>query len=155
MTEPTDRARSEGRWQFIRDVAVFQLKLLLDAFRDVVLSPASIVAGLLDLLSGDDPPGRYFQRLLAVGRRSDAWINLFGTGRRAGAEEGEANVQSLDSLVSHVERVLVEQVERGGVTAAAKEAIDRSIDRVARTSRGQQSIESGASPDDSRTGVSE
>ena len=46
------------RWEFLRDVLVFQLKLLLDAVRDVVLSPVSIVAGVIDLISGDEPPGR-------------------------------------------------------------------------------------------------
>ena len=136
--DPSDATGPDGRWELIRDVVVFQLKLLLDALRDVLLSPASIVAGLLDLASGDDPPGRNFKRLLAAGRRSDAWINLFGheppesESDTAGAERSE-KVQSVDSLVGHVERLLVEQVERGGVTASAKEAIDRSLDRVTRT----------------------
>ena len=150
MMEPADHAGPEGRWEFIRDVVVFQVKLLLDAIRDVVLSPASIVAGLLDLASGDDPPGRHFNRLLAAGRRSDAWINLFGEERSdAQGEERAGNVQSVDSLVSHVERLLVEQVERGGVTASAKEAIDRSLDRVARATRDRRSVGSGRSDEDS------
>jgi hypothetical protein len=134
MMEPADHTGPDGRWAFIRDLVVFQLKLLLDALRDVVLSPASIVAGLLDLVSGDDPPGRNFNRLLAAGRRSDAWINLFGEGRfDAEGEERSGDTHSVDSLVGHVERLLLEQVERGGVTASAKEAIDRSLDRVTRT----------------------
>jgi hypothetical protein len=133
--DDTDPARPEGRWAFIRDLVMFQVKLLLDALRDIVLSPISIVVGLIDLASGDDPPGRNFNRLLAVGRRSDSWINLFGEQRHEGEGEG------VDSLVSHLERLLVDQVERGGVTASAKEAIDRSLDRGTRTRRDRRTWE--------------
>lgn len=37
---------------------------------------------------------------------------------------------SIDALAERLERVLVEQVERGGVTASAKAAIDRSLDAL-------------------------
>ena len=38
------------RWQLIRDLAVFQLKLVIDALRDVVLSPISLVGAVVDLV---------------------------------------------------------------------------------------------------------
>ncbi len=114
------------RWEFLRDVLVFQLKLLLDAVRDLALSPVSIVAGVIDLISGDEPPGRFY-RVLAFGRRTDTWINLFGKP----GEGGEEDI-TVDSLVAQVERLVVDQYERGGVTASAKQAIDRSLDAISR-----------------------
>ncbi len=119
------------RWEFLRDVLVFQLKLFLDAARDLVLSPVSIVAGVIDLVSGDEPPGRYFYRLLAFGGRTDTWINLFGKSGRP-EEPGGDESDTIDSLVAQVERLMVDQYERGGVTASAKQAIDRSLDAISR-----------------------
>ena len=119
------------RWEFLRDVLVFQLKLFLDAVRDLVLSPVSIVAGVIDLISGDEPPGRYFYRLLAFGGRTDTWINLFGMQGQPEERGGDESV-TIDSLVAQVERLMVDQYERGGVTASAKQAIDRSLNAIAR-----------------------
>jgi hypothetical protein len=117
-------SEAAGRW----------LKLLLDAMRDIALSPVSILAGLIDLVIGGDPPGRCFYRVLAAGGRTDAWINLFGESGRVATRESEApKAATVDSLVRHVERLIVDQYERGGVTASAKEAIDRSLDAITRT----------------------
>lgn len=119
------------RWEFLRDVLVFQLKLFLDAVRDLLLSPVSIIAGVIDLISGDEPPGRYFYRLLAFGGRTETWINLFGIRGRAEAPGGDESA-TIDALVAQVEHLVVDQYERGGVTASAKQAIDRSLDAISR-----------------------
>lgn len=113
------------RWELIRDVLVLQLKLAVDALRDLVISPVSIVAGLIDLVQGGERPGRLFYAVLDAGRRSEQLINLFGEAH------GEEPV-SLDAVVARVEKLVVEQYERGGITAAAKSAIDRSLDAIGR-----------------------
>lgn len=120
------------RWGLIRDVVVFQLKLAVDAMRDVLLSPVSLAAAALDLLGGGDEPGRNFYGLLGLGRRSEEWIDLFGSAERQSEPEGAT---SLDALVGNVERLLIKEYERGGVTASAKDAIDRSLDAISRRSR--------------------
>jgi hypothetical protein len=119
------------RWEFLRDVLVFQMKLFLDAIRDLMLSPVSIVAGVIDLISGHEPPGRYFYRVLAFGGRTETWINLFGKPGRPDEPGGDESI-TIDSLVGQVERLVVDQYERGGVTASAKQAIDRSLDAISR-----------------------
>jgi hypothetical protein len=123
------------RWTLIRDLAVFQLKLGLDALRDLLLSPVSLIAGLVDLVFGGGQPARHFYSVLAAGRRTEAWINLFGELDRA-APRGEAaegaERTSIDAIVERMERLLVEQYERGGVTASAKTAIDRGLDAIGR-----------------------
>ncbi len=120
------------RWQLIRDLAVFQLKLVIDALRDVVMSPVSLGAGVVDLVRGGDRPGRYFYQVLLAGRRSEVWINLFGEADRVAPRPTDAESASLDALVERMEQLLVEQVERGGVTASAKTVIDRSLDVISR-----------------------
>jgi hypothetical protein len=126
---------SSNRWQLIRDIAVFQLKLGLDALRDLVLSPISLIAGIIDLFAGGERAGRHFYSVLVAGRRTEAWINLFGELDRA-APSGEAadgaERASVDAIVERMERLLVEQYERGGVTASAKTAIDHGLDALGR-----------------------
>jgi hypothetical protein len=115
-----------SRWELIRDIVIFQLKLAIDELRDVVLVPISLVAGITDLVSGRERPRSSFYEVVRLGRRSERWINLFG----ASEELEEDDLPSLDSLVGQVERLVVEQAEQGGATASAKEAIDRSLDRI-------------------------
>ncbi|MEJ2523602.1 MAG: hypothetical protein P8080_12130 [Gammaproteobacteria bacterium] len=111
------------RWALIRDVAVLQAKLLADALRDLLLAPLALVAAAVDLVR---PGGGLFDEVLRLGRRTDRWINLFGH-EAAGDSEGEA---SLDELASRLERRIREKYEAGGVTAQAKEALDRALDAV-------------------------
>lgn len=66
------------RAQLLVNVVVFQLKLFLDSLRDVILSPLSIAALILGILFGGRRPLQYFNALLRFGRRTEAWINLFG-----------------------------------------------------------------------------
>lgn len=122
------------RWRLIRDLVAFQLKLALDAARDFLLSPIALVLGLLDLAAGRHRGG-YFDGLLDFGRRTDVWINLFGSHDGNHGEDREVEPVSVDLLVEQVEGLLVEQVERGGLTASAKAAIDRSLDRLGRSAR--------------------
>jgi len=126
---------ASSRWQLIRDLAVFQLKLGLDALRDLVLSPISLIAGIVDLVIGGEQPGKHFYSVLGAGRRTEVWINLFGEVdgvELRGEAEGGADRASVDAIVERMERLLVEQYERGGVTASAKSAIDRGLDALGR-----------------------
>jgi hypothetical protein len=119
MSEPSTR------WELIRDLLAFQLKLAADALRDFVISPIALVAGVIDLVRGGARTGELFQAVLAAGRRSERIINLFGEESLA---EGEKS--SIDALVGRFEKLVVEQYEKGGVTASAKAAIDRSLDAI-------------------------
>jgi len=131
----------DRRWQLLRDLLVFQLKLGVDALRDVVLSPLSIGAALLDLVTGTDRETLYFEQVLGVGRESERWINLFG-----GAAEPSAEPPGIDRLVERVEALVVDQYERGGITAQAKAAIDRSLDALSTRRPHDASPASGGAP---------
>lgn len=141
---PELRAR---RWRLFRDLAVFQGKLLLDGIKDLVLGPVSLIAAGLGLVFNRDDPGRSFYQVMRMGRGFDRWVDLFGEHRRAqaalppapgdptasearAAEGMVTSREGLDAYVARVERVLSEQVQRGGLTAKAKDAIDQALDSL-------------------------
>ena len=126
-----------SRWDLIRDAVVFQLKLVVDGMRDLILLPVSVVAALMSLLQSGDRAGSEFYRLVALGKRTEKWINLFGAAEHMpeAPEDGALAGQSLDKLVDKVESMVREQYDKGGVTAQAKEAIDGVLDSLPKRKR--------------------
>ena len=123
-------------WAVIRDAAVFQVKLVVDGFRDLLLIPASFVAALMSLVnSRDGKPGPQFYRLLGVGKRSERWIDLFAAYRNApdhvvgDRRETESN---MDDVVQRIESFVVDEYRRGGVTKQAKDRIDAALGALQR-----------------------
>ena len=108
----------------------------MDGFRDLLLVPASLVAGVWSLVSGDrDRPGPQFYQLVSLGKESELWIDLFKAYENAPQEvrlEHELKVSNMDELVDRFESFVVEEYERGGVTAQAKERIDKALDALQR-----------------------
>jgi hypothetical protein len=125
-----DESSSE-QWSLVRDAAVLQVKLVVDGLRDLVLVPTSIVAAILSLLSSKQGhPGPQFDQLMALGKRSERWIDLFGTHgstRAAGPESEEAN---LDAFVNRMESYVVDEYKRGGLTRQAKERVDKALNAL-------------------------
>ena len=124
------------RWTLIRDLVVLQAKLIVDGFRDLLLVPASLVAAIVSILSGNkDRPGPQFYQLIGLGKQSERWIDLFKAYENAPEElrrENEFAVSNLDELVDRFESFVVDEYERGGVTAQAKERIDKALDAIQR-----------------------
>ena len=95
----------------IRDFLIFQLKLVLDGFKDVLLFWGALVALILDLFFSGRRR-RLFYRVMALGERIDLWLNLHGAIKR-GAETGDGlfggSAAGSDTLVGKLE-----QAVRGG-----------------------------------------
>ena len=136
--EPNPETPTEypDRWTLLRDLFVFQAKLLVDGLRDLLLVPASLVAGIWRLVSSENGrPGPQFYRLISMGKESEAWIDLFKAYENAPEElrrEHELAVKNMDELVGRFESFVVDEYERGGVTAQAKERIDKALDAIQR-----------------------
>lgn len=125
-------APSVTRWVLLRDVVVLQGKLLLDSVKDLLLAPVSLGAAAISLFKRDGDTGRQFYEVLHAARRFEDWINKYGDADRipppdfAVKREGE----SIDAMVARLEELVKRQYERGGMTASAKDAIDRALDAV-------------------------
>ncbi len=119
-----------GKGRLIRDVIVFQWKLLLDAVRDVLLSPVSIMAGLIDLASGAPRDRMLFYRLLRLGRRTDHWIGLFHAPEPSPAGTGDDS--PVDLAIDEMEARVREQFRQGGLSAASREALEGSLEMLRR-----------------------
>ena len=134
---PDAQSNYPDRWILIRDLFVFQAKLLVDGLRDLLLVPASLVAGVWSLVSGDKGrPGPQFYQLISLGKQSELWIDLFKAYEHAPEQvrrEHEFAVSNLDELVDRLEIFVVDEYERGGVTAQAKERIDKALDAIQRS----------------------
>lgn len=92
------------RRSLARDVVLLQFKLLLDAARDLLLSPLTLAAAALDLALSRFQPPRYFHAVLRLGQRSEEWIDLWAAVRGARATD-RLNV---DLLLARVEEVVVD-----------------------------------------------
>lgn len=126
------------RWSLIRDIAVFQVKLLVDGLRDLFLVPISLVTGVIGLFKGGDEIGAEFYGLLRLGRQSEHWINLFGAVSNyeaSGSGEDPAKVRDIDEIVARVENFIIDEYRKGGVTAQAKKRLDQAIDSLSRVTR--------------------
>ena len=134
---PDAQSNYPDRWILIRDLFVFQAKLLVDGLRDLLLVPASLVAGVWSLVSGDKGrPGPQFYQLISLGKQSELWIDLFKAYEHAPEDvrrEHEFAVSNLDEFVDRLESFVVDEYERGGVTAQAKERIDKALDAIQRS----------------------
>ena len=127
------------RTTLARDIIVLQAKLVVDGLRDLILVPASLVVGIISLLSfNDGNPGTEFYRLLQTGKQSERWINLFGALRNAPPDlEGIKGFPDadMDEIVGRLENYVVEEHKRGGMTAQAKGRLDKALDTIKRRGR--------------------
>ncbi len=108
------REVSQDRKVIVRDLVIFQIKLLLDGLKDVVLSPLSIVAAGLDLISPTAKRGQRLYAVLMLGERFDRWLNLFNVSERAAAhEEGlfGASRAGADTLLGKLEELVIGHAE--------------------------------------------
>jgi hypothetical protein len=78
---------SHSKAVLLRDLSIFQVKLLLDGMKDIVLMPATIVAAAIDIVFPGPRPGHRFYLVMTLGERFDRWLNLFSAADRADASK--------------------------------------------------------------------
>ena len=121
------------RWRFLRDVLVFQLKLVLGNLQNFVLVPVSLAAAAFDLFVKGNREGEKFYWIMEWGRRTDEMINVYSAigGYHATGDENEKDMYgnyTVDAILARVENVIVREYEKGGTAANIKSAVDRVID---------------------------
>ena len=128
---PQEEEQRTQLWVLVRDVGVLQVKLIIDGLRDLLLVPASLIAGVVSLVRTENGrPGPEFYQLVSVGKQSERWINLFGALRNAPpdvAPQDHFGDADMDDIISRVENFVVDEYQRGGVTAQAKARLDQAL----------------------------
>ena len=127
----TPKTTSNERWTFIRDVVVFQLKMLLDNARDLVLMPVALVAALIDLLLRGEREGARFYRVLRWGWHSEKVIDVYSAIENHPPDKFEiSEAYTVDGVISRLENVVTRELEKGATAASIKSAMDRAIDQI-------------------------
>jgi len=121
----------------IRDFLIFQVKLTLDGFKDLVAFNLSIGAILLDFLSGRGQRPRLFYSVVRASERFDRWLNLHGAVRRNegdGVPDPSVTEVDDDSIVTEIERLIGSQtLSRDEVIRRLKAGTDALRGRDAET----------------------
>ena len=78
-----DAVAAARKGTLVRDLLIFQLKLVLDGVKGVALFQISLFAAIFDLVFGR--PGRplVFYNVLRLSERLDLWLNLYGASKHA------------------------------------------------------------------------
>ena len=121
-----------ARWPLFRQGIVFQLKLGLDALRDILMSPISIVLVVTDIVMANNHQQSYFIRLMRLGKKTDHWINLFGVDLPS--SEPENNKVATDSNVDYwfmkIEEVIKEHQVDGKMSQSGREKLQKYFGRI-------------------------
>lgn len=125
------------RNQLIRRVVTFQLKLMADGLRDLVLLPVSLVAALVGFIRGGDEPDRELNQVMEYGRQTEEWIDLFD--QRIGAEHEESrnahSLASIDAVFNKVEESLLQSYKGGDFSEDVQSEIDDALNEAHETAR--------------------
>ena len=106
--DPSENLPSKQK--LIRDAIVFQVKLVIDGFRDLVLIPVSLIATVLSLLKSGDKAGSEFYDVVAFGKQTDEKINLFG----AAIDDGNPDdlpPGDVDQVIAEVEAFVSRELQ--------------------------------------------
>lgn len=99
----TSDSNPGSRWRLVQDVAVFQVRVGLEALLDLTLIPASLAAAALDLLLGNWQRPRWFHAVLRFGERCERRIDLWGVAK-AGVGEADSEVDVVMRAIETVVR---------------------------------------------------
>lgn len=125
-----------SRWTLIRDLGVFQAKLLVDGVRDLLLVPASLIAGIVSIVLGKSGgAGPQFYQLLEWGKESEQWIDLFSALKNSPERPlrpAHFAEQGMDDIVGRLETFVIDEYKSGGMTAQAKEHLDKLLKTLRR-----------------------
>ncbi|MGE4070755.1 MAG: hypothetical protein AB7E72_06225 [Lysobacterales bacterium] len=122
----TDSAKHSNT--IVRDVLILQCKLLVEALRDVVLSPIALGAAMLDLAMSKQQPPRYFRQVLNWGKRSDEWIDPWSAAEKAGGKGQDG----LNALLAQVEVAVSDPAQGARRARVLKRWAERQLTRARR-----------------------
>ena len=96
---PSESKAEVTTGQALRHLLVFQVKLLADALRDLMLSPISVIVFIIDAIRKPALEDSVYLRLMLLGRKSDQVINLFDEHKDAGHFTVDQAIEELEDMV--------------------------------------------------------
>lgn len=126
-SEPGQQDAVPTRGAVVREFLFFQLRLLADGLKDLLLSPLTVILLMISLLSPQQSRAMW-TRLYRIGRGFDAWIDLFPDDERRASR---ADAQTMDSMLTQAEDLL-RALRRGGSADPEVQAQLASIVRAAK-----------------------
>ncbi|HEY4115947.1 MAG TPA: hypothetical protein VGM17_17960 [Rhizomicrobium sp.] len=123
---PAAASNADARWKFLRDVAVFELKLALNNFHNFFQIPLTLGVAAIDVVFRRKTEGERFYKVVEYGRTIDDAIGIYSI-----IDHRERSMNSdytVDAVLSRVEGVIVREFEKGGTAASVKSAVDRALD---------------------------
>ncbi|MBV9046155.1 MAG: hypothetical protein JO348_09935 [Alphaproteobacteria bacterium] len=115
-----------ARWRFLRDVAVFELKLALNNLHNFFQIPLTLAVAAFDVIAGGKQEGERFYKLVEMGRTIDDSIDIYSI---IDHRERSLNKDyTVDAVIKRLEDVIVKEYEKGGTAATIRHAVDRAID---------------------------
>jgi hypothetical protein len=135
--------KTPTRGWLVKEVLALQLKLLLGAARDLVLTPVTLAAAAIDFILIKSHPPRFFRTVLQLGRRSDEWIDTWSAAR----EPHEEPRENVDALLRRVEEVVGDPAQGARRARVLKRWAERQVARA----RAKQRIQMEAPTQQDRT----
>src|SRR5215831_718584 len=126
--------KTPTRGWLIKEVLALQLKLLLGAARDLVLTPVTLAAAAIDFVLIKNHPPRFFRTVLQLGQRSDEWIDTWSAAREPHEEEPRENV---DALLRRVEEVVGDPAQGARRARVLKRWAERQMAKARAKQRSQ------------------
>ena len=108
----------------VKRLLIFQVKLAVDALRDIILSPVSIFCSVMDSIQDKSGEDSYFERLMIFGRNTEKRINLFEHHQKSDLEKKDV---SIDSILDSVENVILKEYKDKQLSKKTLSAIEKAI----------------------------
>src|SRR6185437_8068393 len=125
LPAPTNQ---DTRWKFLRDVAVFEMKLALNNLHNFFQIPLTLAVAVFDLVVRGKAEGERFYKLVEMGRTIDDAIDIYSV---VAHREPKMNKDfTVDAVIGKLEAVILREYEKGGTTASVKQAVDKALDEM-------------------------
>jgi hypothetical protein len=133
----------------IRAVAMLQVKLLIGAARDLLLSPITLAAAFIDLVRIKNHEPQFFRNTLKVGERTEEWIDLWSHAR-----DDDEPRENVDKLLARVEEVVRDPQTGARRARVLKRWAERQIARAKKRAADRNSSGTTIASSDSKSNAS-
>ena len=116
--------RNQNSKHTVKRLLVFQVKLAVDALRDIILSPVSLICTLLDYFQKKSGKNSYFEKLMVFGRQTEKRINLF---EQHQIETSFNKNASIDTVLNRVESVILRGYKEKHISKKTLSAIETAL----------------------------